>query len=77
MRIELVGLSKSFNSRRVLDRLSLTFEPAHCGPHRCLATLPVSTEGTILLDGHELQRDRVDLRQRMAFLPDVPPFSGT
>ena len=39
---------------------------------RCLATLCSPDSGDIRVDGEILQRGRIDLRQRLMFLPDFP-----
>ncbi|MES2506590.1 MAG: ABC transporter ATP-binding protein [Verrucomicrobiota bacterium] len=39
---------------------------------RCLATLSSPDSGDIRLDGEILKRGRIDLRQRLMFLPDFP-----
>lgn len=42
---------------------------------RCLATLYTPDEGDILLDGERLERERIDLRKRLAFVPDQVRFN--
>ncbi|TDU66582.1 ABC-2 type transport system ATP-binding protein/heme exporter protein A [Prosthecobacter fusiformis] len=45
---------------------------------RCLATLSSPDSGDIRMDGEILKRGRIDLRQRLMFLPDFPDlFSHT
>ncbi|MCY3018611.1 MAG: ABC transporter ATP-binding protein [Planctomycetota bacterium] len=86
MRIEIKDLSKSYGKVRALSGISLAIEPgqivAVLGPNgagkttllRCLATIAAVDRGSILCDEEELRRDRIDLRQRLFFLPDFPLF---
>jgi ABC-type multidrug transport system ATPase subunit len=84
MRIEFRGVSKSYNSVRALDRVSLEIEPGQIvtllGPNgagkttfmRCLSTIAGVDAGEIYFNQELLQRDRVDLRRDLMFLPDFP-----
>ena len=84
MRIALAEASKSYGPLVALDRLSLQIEPgqivALVGPNgagkttllRCLGGLAALDRGTISYDGQLFHRGRVDLRRRLAFLPDFP-----
>ncbi len=84
MRIETRNLSKSFGSTRALAALSCTIEPGQIVSvlglngagkttlFRLLAGILAPDEGEILYDGERFTRDRIDLRRRFQFLPDVP-----
>ena len=84
MRIELIGLTKRYRSRAALDDVSLVVEPgqivAIVGANgagkttllRSLASIAAPDRGEILYDGQHFERGRVDLRKRLAFMPDVP-----
>ncbi len=84
MRIELRRLGKSYDGRRVLDRVSFEVGPGQIvgvlGENgagkttllRCLAGLVAPAEGMILYDDETFRRDRLDLRRRLHFLPDFP-----
>jgi ABC-type multidrug transport system ATPase subunit len=84
MRIELHGVTKSYNSVRALDGVSLEIEPGQIvsllGPNgagkttliRCLAGIAGADKGAVCLDGQEFRRDLLELRQRIHFLPDSP-----
>jgi ABC-type multidrug transport system ATPase subunit len=84
MRIELQGLCKSYDGRRVLDRVSLEIAPgqivAVLGENgagkttllRCLAGVIAPASGTIRYDDETFRRDRLELRRRLHFLPDFP-----
>lgn len=84
MRISIANATKSFGPLLALDRLNLEIEPgqiiALVGPNgagkttllRCLAGLAALDRGTIAYDGEVFNRGRVDLRRRLAFLPDFP-----
>ncbi|MBI2678083.1 MAG: ABC transporter ATP-binding protein [Candidatus Koribacter versatilis] len=86
MRLEIQAVSKRYAKVQALRDLSLTIEPgqviALLGANgagkttllRCLATLVVPDNGKILCDGERLKRGRIDLRRRLAFLPDFPPL---
>jgi ABC-type multidrug transport system ATPase subunit len=84
VRIELHGLIKRYGSVPALDDVSLTIEPgqvvAVLGPNgagkttllRCLSSIAAPDHGEVLYDGELFRRDRLDLRRRLGFLPDVP-----
>lgn len=84
MHIELVGLKKRYGGRMALDDVSLSIEPgqvvAVVGANgagkttllRSLAAIVAPDRGELLYDGERFERGRVDLRKRLAFLPDVP-----
>jgi ABC-type multidrug transport system ATPase subunit len=84
MRIEFRGVLKTYRSVRALDHVSLSIEPGQIvtllGPNgagkttllRCLAGIAAPDKGGVYLDDREFQRDQLDLRRRMHFLPDFP-----
>jgi ABC-2 type transport system ATP-binding protein len=84
MKITLTGATKSYGPLVALDHLSLELEPgqivALVGPNgagkttllRCLGGLAALDRGTIAYDGQIFNRGRVDLRRRLAFIPDFP-----
>jgi ABC-type multidrug transport system ATPase subunit len=84
MRIELRNVSKRYGPVHALDRVSFELEPgqvvAVLGANgagkttllRCLAGIVGTDAGTVLYDGEQFRRDRIDLRRRLAFLPDLP-----
>jgi|SRR6185503_6668354 len=84
MKIETRSLTKRYGSLRALDRVSLEIEPgqivALLGPNgagkstllRCLAGLVGLDHGAVYYDDQLLQRNRLDLRRRLCFLPDFP-----
>ncbi len=86
MQIELRSVLKSYRSVRALDFVSLEIAPGQIvsvlGPNgagkttllRCLCGIIAPNDGRIYFDGEEFQRDRLDLRNRLHFLPDFPPF---
>jgi ABC-type multidrug transport system ATPase subunit len=88
MQLRAEGMTKEFGGTRALDQLSWTAEPgqiiALLGANGAgKTTLLHALAGTILLDGGQVlidgevfTADRRDLRQRIAFLPDVPPIPG-
>jgi ABC-type multidrug transport system ATPase subunit len=84
MRIELRNVSKRYGAIRALDRVSFELEPgqtvAVLGTNgagkttliRCLAGIVGTDTGTVHYDGEWFRRDRIDLRRRLAYLPDSP-----
>jgi ABC-type multidrug transport system ATPase subunit len=84
MKIELRGVLKSYRSIRALDHVSLQIEPGQIvsllGPNgagkttliRCLAGIAAPDKGAVYFDEQEFHRDRLDLRQRIYILPDLP-----
>jgi ABC-type multidrug transport system ATPase subunit len=84
MEIVLESVSKKFGSLRALDEVSLTIGAgqivAVVGPNgagkttllRCLSAIAAPDTGRIFYDGERFNRGRVDLRARLAFLPDFP-----
>jgi len=84
MRIQLDGLTKRYGKVRALDDVSLSIDPgqivALLGANgagkttllRCLGGIVAPDSGSILYDGTRFTRDGMELRQRLAFLPDFP-----
>lgn len=86
MRIQIENLSKSFGPLRAIDNISLQLEPgqviALIGPNgagkttllQSLAGLIAPDKGKILFDGHSFDRERMDLRRKLLYMPDFPPL---
>jgi ABC-type multidrug transport system ATPase subunit len=84
MQIVLESLTKRFGSLRALENISLKIQPgqvvAILGPNgagkttllRCLSAIVASDKGRIFYDGEQFNRGRIDLRQRLTFLPEFP-----
>src|SRR2546430_1524074 len=84
MQIALESLTKSFGSLRALENISLTIQPGQIvgilGPNgagkttllRCLSAIAAPDSGRIFYDGEQFNRGRVDLRQRLGYLPEFP-----
>ncbi|NOX54943.1 MAG: ABC transporter ATP-binding protein [Planctomycetes bacterium] len=84
MHVSVEHVTKNFGRLKALDDVSFQLGPGHMfvvlGANgagkttllRCLAGLVVPTRGTIRYDGEKFSRDRLDLRKRLYFLPDVP-----
>jgi sodium transport system ATP-binding protein len=78
--IEFQNLTKTYGDFRAVDGLSLRIEPgevyALLGPNgagkttalRCLATLLAPTSGTVVVNGHDVRRDPIEVRRSLAFL---------
>jgi ABC-type multidrug transport system ATPase subunit len=84
MRVHLQGISKRFGKVPALESVSLTIEPGQIvslvGPNgagkttllRCLASIVAPSAGGVYFDDAKLDRGRMDLRRKIAFLPDSP-----
>jgi ABC-type multidrug transport system ATPase subunit len=84
MKIELRAVSKSYGKSRALDRASLEIGPgqivAILGANgagkttllRCLAGIAAPDAGTIVYNDEPFQRDNLELRRQLFFLPDFP-----
>lgn len=84
MQIELSHLTKAYGSTRALDDVSLTIPAgkvvAVIGLNgagkttllRVLSGVFAPTGGSLLYDGESFSRGRLDLRRRLAYLPDFP-----
>jgi ABC-type multidrug transport system ATPase subunit len=84
MKIELRAVSKSYGKSRALDRASIEISPgqivAILGANgagkttllRCLAGIAAPDSGTIVYNEEPFERDKLDLRRRLFFLPDFP-----
>ena len=83
MKIELRGVSKSYGKSRALDRAALEIEGgqivAILGANgagkttllRCLAGIAAPDSGTIVYNEEPFERDKLDLRRKLFFLPVV------
>lgn len=84
MKIELRAVSKSYGKSRALDRASLEIGPgqivAILGANgagkttllRCLAGIAAPDAGSIVYNDEPFQRDNLQLRRQLFFLPDFP-----
>ena len=84
MKIELRAASKSYGRARALDRASLEIGPSQIvailGANgagkttllRCLAGIAAPDSGEILYNDQTFERDNLELRRRLFFLPDFP-----
>jgi ABC-2 type transport system ATP-binding protein len=83
---EVNNLSRSFNGYEALKPVQFTLNPgdlvAISGPNGagkstlllCLSGMMQPTSGEVMVEGHDLYRDEVEARKRLAFVPDVPAF---
>lgn len=88
MHVTLDRISKRFGSHKALDEVSLEIPPgkivAVLGINgagkstllRTLGALLMPTTGEIRLGGDKFDRSRIDLRKRLALLPDQPPVTS-
>jgi ABC-2 type transport system ATP-binding protein len=84
MKIELRAVSKSYGKSRALDRASLEINGgqivAILGANgagkttllRCLAGIAAPDSGELVYNEESFERDKLDLRRRLFFLPDFP-----
>ncbi len=82
--VQIDKLVKEYDGLRAVDELDLRLEAGVVlglvGPNgagktttlRCLSGIIPPTSGRILVDGHDLDKDRVPARQALAFVPDEP-----
>jgi ABC-type multidrug transport system ATPase subunit len=88
MRIRIQNLSKHFGKVHALENVSLVIEPgtivALVGPNgagkttllRCLSAVVGQQSGEIFFDDELFMRGNLELRRRIAFLPDFPLAFG-
>ena len=84
MRIRLQAVSKTYGKVHALQNISLTIEPGQIvsilGPNgagkttllRCLGAIVAQSSGHIYFDDERFTRGNLELRRRVAFLPDFP-----
>lgn len=84
MKIRLQAVSKTYGKVHALENVSLTIEPGQIvsilGPNgagkttllRCLGAIVAQTSGHIYFDEERFTRGNLDLRRRIAVLPDFP-----
>jgi ABC-2 type transport system ATP-binding protein len=77
-------LVKQYKKFRAVDELSFTISPGEIvgllGPNgagkttalRCVAGILRPTDGTILINGHDVVRDQARAKAGLAFVPEVP-----
>ncbi len=82
--VQIDKLVKEYDGLRAVDELDLHLESGVVlglvGPNgagktttlRCLSGIIPPTSGRILIDGHDLEKDRVEARRGLAFVPDEP-----
>jgi ABC-2 type transport system ATP-binding protein len=84
--LQVKGLSRSFGKFQAVKQLDFEINAGEIviltGPNGagkttllyCLSGLLRPSMGTVLVDGHDLYREEVAAKQRLAFVPDVPRF---
>lgn len=89
MRVEIDQLTKHFGATDALEAVTLALPAgqivAVLGSNgagkttllRCLAGISNPDAGQIRFDGHVFSRDRLELRQRLGFVPDIPTLLPT
>ncbi len=82
--IEVVHLTKDYKKFRAVDDLSLVLKPGEIvgllGPNgagkttalRCMAGILRPTQGTVLINGHDILRDQASAKAGLAYVPEVP-----
>ena len=83
---KLIELSRSFGEFQAVQPVDFIINAGEIviltGPNgagkttllHCLAGLLRPTTGNVLVEGHDLYREEVAAKQRLAFVPDVPRF---
>lgn len=86
MSLVATAISKKYDTYIALHPVSFRLKPGEItvlsGPNgsgkttllSCLSGLTRPSSGTIAIDGFDLYRDEVEVRKRLAFVPDVPRF---
>ncbi len=84
--IEVCGLRKIYDRHLAVDGVSFELKPGEIcglvGPNgagkttvmRCLAGLIPPSKGTITVAGFDRQTDLIELKRRLAYVPDDPPL---
>ena len=84
--LEVEEVSKKYNDYYAVAPVTFTLNPAEIvvitGPNgsgkttlfSCLTGLMPASSGTVKIAGFDLYKDEVEVRKRMAFVPDVPRF---
>ncbi len=82
--VQIEKLVKEYDGLRAVDNLDLHLESGVVlglvGPNgagktttlRCLSGIIPPTSGRLLVDGHDLEKERVPARRALAFVPDEP-----
>lgn len=85
-RLVVKELTKRYNSFKALGPVSFALDAGQItvlsGPNgsgkttllSCLSGLVRPSSGTVTIDGFDLYRDEIEVRRRLAFVPDVPKF---
>lgn len=80
------GISRSFGKFQAVKPIDFNINGTEViiltGPNgagkttllHCLSGMLRPTSGYVLVEGYDLYRDEVEVKQRMAFVPDVPRF---
>jgi ABC-2 type transport system ATP-binding protein len=87
--IEVVGLTKTYGDRVAVDRLTFAVHPGEIvglvGPNgagktttmRAIAGVHPPTLGRVTIAGHDVVRDPIPAKQRLALVPDEPHLFGS
>jgi len=87
--LQLDRVGRSFAARRLFGEVTLDVRPgdriALVGPNgagktttlRCLSGIIPPTSGSILIAGCDIEKDRVEARRTLAFVPDEPFRDGS
>lgn len=87
--IEVNDFTKSYRSTVAVDRLSFSVQPGEIlglvGPNgagktstlRCLAGIIPPTAGIVRVAGHDIVRDDIAAKRRLAYVPDDPKLFDT
>jgi ABC-2 type transport system ATP-binding protein len=82
--IRVEALVRQYGTFRAVDDISFAVQPGEVmglvGPNgagktttlRCLAGIIAPSSGRVLVAGHDMQRDPIDAKRALAFIPDEP-----
>lgn len=84
--IDILGLRKLYDDHLAVDGVTFSIGPGRIcglvGPNgagktttlRCLAGLIPATSGSLTIAGFDVQRDLMQIKHRLAYVPDDPPL---
>ncbi len=83
--LEVKNLTKRYGSNTAVDHLTFSIEKGRIygflGPNgagksttmNMITGYLASTEGTVLIDGHDILKEPIEAKKRIGYLPEIPP----
>ena len=84
--LEVINLTKRYGSNTAVDNLSFKIESGRIygflGPNgagksttmNMITGYLAATEGTVLIDGHDILKDPIEAKKHIGYLPEIPPL---